>query len=385
MRPFTLFVLGAVVSAAGAARAACPERTDWPGADWPSEAEAVAAARPDALAKLDQLAFTLTGKDEERLGLRTDGVLVVRRGKVVFERYARGYTAQSRHQVWSVSKSVTSLLAGVAKAKAGFDLDASICDHVTPSDPALCAITGRHLLGWTSGLDFREFYEDVSNQKSSVLAMLYGVGHRDMLGFMLGHALAVPPGTRWSYTTGDTTLLAGVVQAAMKKASQPDDWPWLELFDRIGAPRITFERDAAGTLVGGSTVLATPRDLARLGFLAVNDGCWAGERLLPEGWMAETLALNPVYEQPLAKAVNPLDSPGLSWWLNRPVPAHDQTAPLPSAPADLFWSRGHWGQYMYVIPSLDLVAVRFGDDRERGVPFPHDAFLAAVLELTREP
>jgi CubicO group peptidase (beta-lactamase class C family) len=361
----------------------CPARTDAPAGEWPTRAAEVGAAHPATLARLDELVFTLTGTEAERKGLRTDGVVVVHHGKVLYEKYARGHSARTRHQAWSISKSVTSLLAGVARAKAGFDLDASICDHVMPSNAELCQITGRHLLGWTSGIAWKEFYEDESNQKSSVLAMLYGEGHKDMLAFMLGHELGAAPGTVWSYSTGDNTLLMGVLQAAMKKAGHGDDWPWELLFDRIGAPRITFERDAAGTYVGGSTLLATPRDLARLGFLAVNDGCWNEERLLPAGWMDETLTLTPAYKGPLPQGVDPLDSPGLSWWLNKPVPEHQQSTPIPTMPEDLVWGRGHWGQYLYASPSLDLVAVRFGDDRQAS--FPHADFLAAVLELTRDP
>src|SRR5690606_10124847 len=100
-----------------ASAAPCPDRT-WPKDAWPSRVEDVASAKAAAIAALESYAFTRTGADEERLGIRTDSVLVVQDGAIVYERYTAPWTAEDRHLVWSVTKSLTSALTGIAAAKA---------------------------------------------------------------------------------------------------------------------------------------------------------------------------------------------------------------------------------------------------------------------------
>jgi CubicO group peptidase (beta-lactamase class C family) len=126
-----------------------------------------------------------------------------------------------------------------------------------------------------------------------------------------------------------------------------------------------LERDAAGTFVGSSYLHATPRDLARMGLLLLDDGCFLGERILPEGWVRESSQVS----EPIRRggpSRSPGDVAGRSLWLNRPVPELGQARPWPDVPEDAISAQGHWGQLVTVVPSLDLVVVRTGDDREPG-------------------
>jgi CubicO group peptidase (beta-lactamase class C family) len=357
------------------AAAACPEREAWPTRDWPMGA--LPAGRVQALDAFEQYAFTLVGKDEERKGVRTDGVVIIHRGRLVYERYARGFKAEHRHLGWSMSKSVTNALTALAVAHGALSLDDSICKHVKVVNEAVCAITVRNLLEFGSGLDWKEYYEDGSLQTSSVLAMLYGEGRQDMVRFISSHALRDKPGTSWEYSSGDTTLLAGVVGAAMKPRFG-DGWEWKLLLEPVGARSAVWERDGKGTLVGSSLVHATPRDWAKLGFLFLNEGCWEGQRLFPEGWVAASVAVS---EPLLGKRVDwdPGDVQGRQLWLNRRVPGFQEEKPWPDVPEDAYAMRGHWGQSVTVIPSLDLVVVRMSDDREKA--FRLNTFLAHAIAL----
>jgi CubicO group peptidase (beta-lactamase class C family) len=280
-----------VALVAGSAQAACPTRPYWPTAAFLERTAETAMARPSELAALEQFAFTLVGSDEERKGTRTDAVVIARGGEIVYEKYARGWTADQRHYSWSVSKSVTNALAGIAVAAGLVALDDSVCRYATLPRAEHCDITIRNLIEFTSGLQWKETYEGESNQVSSVLAMLYGEGARDRMSFVGGHDSRDPPGMTYMYSSGDTTFLAAVLHRPLQRVFGAD-YAWTQLFDLLGMTSATFESDATGAPVGSSYFDATPRDLLRFGFLYANDGCWDGARILPEGWVAASTAVS---------------------------------------------------------------------------------------------
>jgi CubicO group peptidase (beta-lactamase class C family) len=364
------------------ARAACPERSSWPTADWTARPLPPSPARAEALRAFEDYAFTLTGRDEERQGIRTDAVVIIHHGAVVYERYARGFAAGKRHLGWSLSKSAINALTGLAVARGQLSLDDSICQHLRPTRAEACAMTVRHLLEFASGLDWRETYEGQSNQASSVLAMLYGEGREDMVGFITSHALRDAPGTSWAYSSGDTTLLAGVLDGRLRPEVGPS-WPFQLLKDVLGMRSAVWERDGQGVPVGSSYLYATPRDWAKLGFLFLNDGCWEGGRVLPEGWVADsTTPSEALKKKPLYREEG--DVQGRQLWLNRRVPGLQQTLPWPHVPEGAYALRGHWGQSVSVIPSRDMVVVRLADDRESGA-FALDTFLERAMALVEAP
>jgi CubicO group peptidase (beta-lactamase class C family) len=346
-------------------KAECPTRSSWPTDAWPSRAAQVRVDRAAEIRALEDYAFTLTGKDEDRLGLRTDALLIVRDGEILYERYARGWDATRPHLAWSVTKSFTSALTGVAVQRGAVAVSDSMCRHLTAQREEQCAITLQHLLEFSSGIDWREAYENEPYQVSSVIAMFFGEGKKDAIRFITSHPLRDPPGTTWEYSTGDSTLLASAVDAAMRPA-HGEAWPWDLLFDPIGARSVTIERDPQGNLYGGSYLYATAQDYARFGYLYLNDGCWAGQRLLPEDWVRRSTAVAPVFRAGNRHANT--EANGWQWWLNQPVPeVHIASPPWAGVPVDAYAAQGHWGQYVVVIPSLEMVVVRLGDDRNDGV------------------
>lgn len=339
----------------------CPTRAVASTGTWPEGT----APNPDAIAALDAWAFpTLSPEDEaERRGMRTEGLLIVQGGQIIYERYARGFTAEMPHLTWSVSKTFTNALVGLAVRDGRMDLDDSICEYFSAPNLDNCRITIADLLTFGSGIQWKESYESAPTT-SSVVAMLYGEGTPDMASFVAGQPRHTDPGTVWQYSSGDTTLLAGVVQAAMEPALGRD-FPWTELFDPLGMTSIVWERDQKGTLVGSSYLYGTPRDLARFGMLWLDDGCWNGERLLPEGWVARSTQVSNVITQSTRdRAKNSVQ--GMQVWLNQPIPEQNLNAPpWKGVPANAFAAQGHWKQTITVIPTHDMVIVRVGDDRDK--------------------
>ncbi|MEQ1567608.1 MAG: serine hydrolase, partial [Myxococcota bacterium] len=349
---------------------------DVPAADWAT----AAPLHPEARDALEAYLFPpeVDRADPERPGVRTDGFVVVHHGAVIYERYADGYDASARHLAWSVTKTFTNALTGIAVRDGLLSLDDSICAHLSGVPEASCAVRVRDLLEFASGWDWHETYEGGGLRTSSVLAMLYGEGQPDMATFVAGHPLRDPPGATWMYSSGDTNVLSAVVGRALRP-TYGERFPWRALLDPIGAGGAVWERDGAGTYVGSSYLWATPRDLARFGLLWLDDGCWGGARVLPEGWVAASTAVNePIRRRALAR--DPGDVQGRQVWLNQRLPEQGQdTLPWPDVPEGSYAAQGHWGQFVAVIPAHDLVVVRTADDRDG--TFDRNRALALAIGL----
>ncbi len=355
----------------------CPNDVAYPREAWVSQPSANTAA----IAALEEYAFTLTGQSSERLGIRTDGIVIISKGRLVYEKYARGWDEKKRHLSWSVTKTFANALTGIAVREGRLSIDDGICTTLKLDTKEACdKLKVRHLLEFSSGLDFHEVYENESNQASSVLAMLYGEGHKDMAGFVAGHRFRDAPGTTYAYSSGDSTLLNAVVDAAMIPKFGAD-YAWKLLYGPIGMKSATVERDQRGTMIGSSYLYATPRDLARFGYLWQHDGCWEGRRLLPDGWVEQSKQISAGFKaKPLYR--DPNEVYAWQWTVNKAVPEVGQTGlPLKDVPGDAFAARGHWGQSITVIPSLDLIVVRVADDREKA--FELNELLKRAIEVAK--
>ena len=380
-----LFLTGAVLLAtlapapARAGDATCPARVYWPTTAFLDRTAETALARPAEIAALESFAFTLVGADADRIGTRTDSVVIARGGDIVYERYARGWTADARHYSWSVSKSVVNALAGIAVGAGLVQLGDSVCKYAALPRADNCDITIQNLLEFSSGLQWTETYEGQCNQVSSVLAMLYGEGHGDMMSFVAGHDSRDPPGATYMYSSGDTTFLAGVLDAPLRTAFGAD-YAWTRLFDLLGMTSATFESDGRGTPIGSSYVDATSRDLVRFGFLYANDGCWDGARLLPEGLGRRVDdgvgAVSHARARPRARRRHAGAAALAEPRRPRAEPAerHGPTCRRTRSPrAATGASRSP------IIPSLDLVIVRTADDRDG--TFDFNAFLELAIAV----
>ncbi|MEE3327965.1 MAG: serine hydrolase [Myxococcota bacterium] len=268
----------------------------------------------------------------------THAVIVVHRGQIVLEQYAPGITPETTLRSWSVSKSILHAMLGILVREGRLDLDASaLFPQWSALDDSRRGITLRHLLHMSSGLDFVEDYNDPT---SDVQQMLFGSGQADMAAYALGRPSLHPPGTYFSYSSGDSLLLSSVLGEVV--GGERDailDFMRRELFDPLGMSSAKPRFDAAGTFIGSSYVFATARDFARFGYLYLRDGIWAGRRILPEGWV--DFARMPA---PAAR--------------NGEYGAHFWRAA--KSRLGVFFAEGFEGQRVMMVPALDLVIVRLG-------------------------
>lgn len=276
---------------------------------------------------------------DEVTTLGTRAVVVVRGGEIVGERYADGFDEVTRQLGWSMSKSVANMLTGRLVHKGVVSLDDAGLRPEWTDERA--DITIEDLLRMRSGLDWDETYD----LGTPITEMLYLSG--DMAGFAAGRPLSDPIGEHQQYSSGSTNILCSVL---LEKAGAGVELTDELLFGPMGLSSAVWETDETGTPVCSSYLWATPRDWAALGQLALDDGVWNGERLLPEGWMTESTTAQSAPE-------SDADAYGMSWWLNMRV---DGSLRFPEMPADAYWMSGHDGQRVYVVPSADLVVVRMG-------------------------
>jgi CubicO group peptidase (beta-lactamase class C family) len=273
----------------------------------------------------------------------TRAVLVVHDGAIVGEEYAAGFDKNTVMLGWSISKSMTAALIGILVKKELLKLEAPApVPEWKNTDKE--KITLQQLLQQTTGLDFEENY----TKPSEVTNMLFK--HGDMAAFTASQPLKHPPGTVFSYSSGNTNILSRIIRHTVGD-SDYYAFPYNALFHKINMYSALLEPDASGTFIGSSYSYATARDLARFGLLYLNNGRWKGEQILPVNWVQQTI-------QPAA--ADKQKHYGFQFWLNGFTEEDPSKRLYPDVPADMFYASGFGGQYIYIIPSLKLVVVRTG-------------------------
>ena len=317
-----------------------PDGVPWPGDEWPE------GPLPDGvdLSGAMEAAF-----DPEGPLHQTYAVVIVHRGLLVFERYGgllpqwdkpgKPVGRETPLLSWSMAKSMLHAVVGMLVEEGRLTLGdpAPVPGWRGPGDQR-GAITLQHLMDMRDGLDFVEEYEDA--EASDVLQMLFGRGKEDTAAFAADRPLAAPPGTRFNYSSGTSSIVSGIVARVLGPGRPYQEFLDRRLFGPLGMTSATATFDGAGTWVAASYVHAMARDFARFGLLYLRDGVWDGRRLLPEGWADHG-------RRP--RSVDPEDGDyyGSHWWTR-------------DNPHGTFWAAGHEGQYVDICPRADLVLVRMG-------------------------
>ncbi|WP_029034154.1 serine hydrolase domain-containing protein [Salinimicrobium terrae] len=266
----------------------------------------------------------------------TRAVVILHKDHLLAEKYSGEFSETTKLLGWSMTKSVTSAMLGVLEKQGRISLEE---DHLFPEwhEDARSQITINNLLHMNSGLAWEEDYTKISD----VTKMLFLA--EDMSQVQLHKPLKGEPGIIWKYSSGTSNLLSGLIRDQFETYQEYLDFWYRELIDKIGMHSMTLEADLAGNYVASSYSWATARDWAKFGLLYLNRGRWKGEQILNEDWIDYTL-------QPVEGSNGEY---GAHFWLNA-------GGIYPDVPRDLFSANGYQGQYVFVIPSKDLVVVRFG-------------------------
>jgi len=297
---------------------------------------------------LEPLLEAAFAETDPQFARRTKAVVVIHKGNLVAEKYAPGVDADTPLPGWSMTKSVTNLLVGllVNDGKLSLTQTAMVPSwHEDVTDPR-GDITVDQLLRMSSGLEFNEEYS-VYGDVTRMLSV-----EPDAAGFAASKPLVAEPDSQWSYSSGTSNILAGVIRRSVGGYLQEYyDFAQKRLFQPLGIHTATLETDNNGTFIGSSYMYASARDWARLGQLCLQDGYWQDKRLLPEGWMGYSTTPTPN---------NPLNNYGAHFWLNFDPDDGRLQRTWPSLPTDTYSMNGFQGQRVIIIPSKELVVVRLG-------------------------
>jgi CubicO group peptidase (beta-lactamase class C family) len=345
-------------------------RASDPDAPWPEGERVDLLAPPQGVDRvaLDAAVQAAFAEPDPNLPRRTRALVVVHGGRIIAERYAPGFDANMPLIGWSMAKTVTNALVGVAVQNGKLALaDKDLLPEWRGSDDSRRHITLDQLLRMTSGLSFNEDYEDHS---SDVIKMLFVKG--DKARFAASKPLLYSPGAHWSYSGGTSNIIARLLRQRFAEYRDYLRFPREQLFEPLGMHSAVLEPDEAGTFVGSTFLYASARDWARLGLLFLYDGVWQGRRLLPEGWVRYSLT---------PTQVAPDGRYGAHVWLKLPQSPGLGEPPMPE---DAYYMLGHDQQIVAIVPSCDLVIVRLGLTREASA-WNHARELAPIVQAVSCP
>ncbi len=284
---------------------------------------------------------------------KTRALLVLHRGTIIAEQYAQGFSASTKFPGWSMAKSITGALVGILVKQRKLHLHAPVPIEPWQHDERK-SISLHHLLTMSSGLRWWEYYA----APSDVTNMLYN--QPDMGQFAINKPLQYLPGSNFKYSSGTTNILSHIIRQSVDPGEY-HQFPYRQLLHKAGMYNTLLETDATGTFVGSSYCYATAHDWARFGLLYLNNGCFEGEEILPDTWIKYTRTPT------TANAKVDEAKYGAHWWLNSPKTSNAANRKYPNVPEDCFWCQGYEGQYIWVIPSQQLVVVRLAHEKNNSL------------------
>jgi CubicO group peptidase (beta-lactamase class C family) len=272
-----------------------------------------------------------------------DSMVVVRNQRLVAEGYFNGFGAQTVHDLRSTGKSFISTLVGIASDQALVGLDDPLAQHIPNfethrnMDAAKRAITLRHLLNMSSGLDC----DDDDSASTGQEEKLYD--SKDWIGYMLDLRMIAEPGATAHYCTGGVVLLGHVVSLRSGMALDAFAQHWL--LGPLDIQQSEWRRSPDGKTTGATGFGLRPRDAAKLGALFSAEGLWNGTRVVPESWVMTTRE----------RAVT-LGSQGYGylWW--------KRTFPVGAGQVESVYAAGNGGNYVFIVPSHELVVAFTGSN-----------------------
>jgi CubicO group peptidase (beta-lactamase class C family) len=319
------------------------------------------------------------GMDETRLcgiaarlqltGSEVHSVVVARHGKLVFEQYFPGvdqpwgekegpreFTATTKHDMRSASKSVISLLVGIAIdrkliASADEPVVKFFGEHQAVKQAGWDAITLRHLLTMSSGIKWDETlpWGDPKNDEPHLAF------DEDPLRYVLSKPVAAPPDTLWSYNGGGTDLLGGILERVSGKPLET--FAREALFQPLGITDLEWKNyPKNGKLAAAAGLRLRPRDAAKIGQLVLGGGMWDGEKIVSADWIEKSIT--PRFQAAGYFGVTLFY--GYQWWMGRSL----------AGAKEVKWvaAFGWGGQRIFIVPDLEMVmmttAAQYGKPKE---------------------
>ena len=261
-----------------------------------------------------------------------DSVTVVRNGYMVVDVSIHPFRSTSTHNIYSCTKSVVSALVGIAidqgyieglqQPVLSFFPQRTIANRDTNKE----AMTLEHLLTMTTGFRCQDSYlyrwSGLNQMRES----------EDWVQFVLDLSMEGEPGERFEYCNGASHLLSGIIQDTTGMSA--NDYAVEHLFGPLGISDVDWSSSPQGISVGYSELRMRPQDMAKIGFLYLNEGRWDGEQIVPSEWVVSSTS------QFISATLE--DGYGYQWWVDD---------------SGMYLALGYRGQFIYVIPEKEMVVV----------------------------
>jgi CubicO group peptidase (beta-lactamase class C family) len=287
--------------------------------------------------KINEMMLDILGGNDKNI----HSLLLIKNGKLVLEEYFYGYNRDTSHFLASVSKSITSIIIGIAvdqKMAAGVETKAyEFFPEYTGTKwiDQKYPITLQHILTMSAGLDWEAMKYSRRDPRHTTYQM-YDSG--DPIGFVLNRDVSEAPGEKFYYNSGLTILLGGIVKNT--SGLYIDDFAGQYLFSPMGISDYHWDKFADGNIQTDGGLHLRPRDMAKIGYMIMKNGKWKDRQIVSSDWV----------EKSTKRHIDALGIEyGYQWWLGK-TKINNQTIKV-------LFASGHGGQKIFIIPQLDLVAV----------------------------
>jgi CubicO group peptidase (beta-lactamase class C family) len=272
------------------------------------------------------------------------GIVIVKNGKLIFEEYFDGFDRGTKHHIFSASKSVTSILIGIAMDQKKLSGVGTQVYELLPDYKGTLWIDQRydiklkHVLTMTAGLDWSGWDYPGYDTRSPTRQMFVS---NNWVKFVLDRKTSDPPGSRFIYNNGLTILLGEIV----KKSTGMDADKFAEnnLFAPLGITDYSWRKGPNGALDTAGGLSLKPRDMAKIGYLFLKNGQWNGEQIVSQKWVTESVKNHADQHVTFGSGY------GYQWWCGR--------SKINGQMVGTFYAAGHGGQYIFVCPVLNSVTV----------------------------
>ena len=338
------------------------------------------AQRSDESATLPQIRDAIGAGEHGNI----HSVVVLQHGELVAEWYFEGpderlgtqlgpveFDSDTLHDIRSVTKSVVSLLLGIALTEGDLEsvdetLSEYFPDYADLLTPAHAEIRLRDLLSMTSGIRWDERSYPYTDSRNSETAMHLS---DDRVQMLLSESVDALPGARFNYSGGDAELVASIIQRATGVDLQ--SFAKANLFDPMGIESVDWLEYPDGGPIVASGLRMRPVDMAKIGQLVLQNGQWEGTQLVSESWIRESTS----FKQQVNGNGRCGRQYGYFWWL-------DAICSVDS-PIEYILGNGNGGQRILVAPDIDAVVVTTAGFYNRNDQPADEIALAVALALSQ--
>ncbi len=278
---------------------------------------------------------------DQLLGI--NGLVIVKSGYLIFEEYYKGWQVDFPHQLYSTTKSVTSALVGIAVDQGLFTVDDYVLEffpeyNFSNVDSRKHNMTVEHLLNMQTGLDWNEWTYDYFNSNNHYNHML---NSPDWVQYTLDKPMATIPGTSFVYCGGASHLLQAIIDRTVNITTF--QFAQQYLFQPLGISPGSWGSSPSNVVCGAHDLHLTPRDMAKFGYLFMNNGSWDGRQVISKNWVMDSTRNK--HTQVSSTNGNPVNY-GYQWWVQEETFDYY-----------MYYTSGLFGQRIHCFPELDLIFV----------------------------